>query len=65
MDSLHQTLPIHRQLFKNSAEPQQLVGSCLFAFSQPRRRGRFWLLWVVITGTMLLLAIAGQSSIAG
>ena len=65
MDSLQQTLPIQRQLFKNSGEPQQLAGSCLFAFSQPRRRGRFWLVLLVITGTMLLLAIAGQSIFAG
>lgn len=65
MDGLQQSIPIQRQLFKNVGEPQQLAGSCLIAFSQPRRRGRFWLVLVVITGTMLLLAIAGQTSIAG
>lgn len=65
MDSLQQSLPIQRQLFKNAGEPQQLAGSCLIAFSQPRSRGRFWLVLVVLTGTMLLLAIAGQSGLLG
>jgi hypothetical protein len=65
MDSLQQTMPIQRQLFKNVGEPQQLAGSCLISFNQPRRRGRFWPVLLVLTATMLLLAIVGQSSIAG
>lgn len=65
MDNLQQIFPIQRQLFKNAGEPQQLAGSCLIAFSQPRRRGRFWLVLAIMTGTLPLLVILGQSGVAG
>jgi hypothetical protein len=65
MDSLLQKMPIQRPLFKSAGEPHRLNGSCLMAFSQPRRRGRLWLALAGLTGTVMLLAFASQMGLAG
>lgn len=65
MDSLLQSTPIQRQLFKNVREFERRGKSGLISFGRPRRRGRYLLVTAIIIGIVLLLSLSGQAGVEG